>query len=132
MSYFTFRQNNPGGKFELTDTIGHFVIVEAASAAEADERARRIGLYFDGVDEGRDCPCCGDRWYRMGDKPDDQFDVPTCYGVPLAEALRPGTWDDTGEVRDRALLGPDAPFQPYAVVHRLDGSVETVGKGTTT
>ena len=128
MSYFSYYQNNSGGEFELTDTIGYLVIVEAAGAAEADERASSIGLYFDGVDEEHDCPCCGDRWYRAR----KGTDAPTCYGVPLAEALRPGTWDDTGEVRDRALLGPDAPFQPYAVVHRLDGSVETVGKGTTT
>ena len=26
--------------------------------------AEDIGLYFDGVEQGMDCSCCGDRWYR--------------------------------------------------------------------
>lgn len=64
--FFTYRQNNSGGVFDFDDRkgIGVAVIVEAASVAEANERAEAIGLYFDGCDSGIDCDCCGDRWSR--------------------------------------------------------------------
>lgn len=39
------------------------VWIEAESAAEANRLAQYNGLYFDGVDDGIDCDCCGDRWY---------------------------------------------------------------------
>ena len=38
------------------------VIVEANSKEEADNKAESIGLYWNGVDEGHDCKCCGNRW----------------------------------------------------------------------
>lgn len=34
---------------------------EAASEDEAIERAKDV-IYFNGVEKGFDCPCCGDRW----------------------------------------------------------------------
>ena len=33
-------------------------------AQEADTRAEKFGIYFDGVKNGQDCDCCGDRWRR--------------------------------------------------------------------
>ncbi len=33
------------------------------SESEADSIAEDLGCYWDGVNEGSDCPCCGDRWY---------------------------------------------------------------------
>ena len=62
--FYTYIQNNSGGSFKITKKIKHYVIIEADSAKEADEKAKSIGLYFDGVKNGRDCPCCGDRWSR--------------------------------------------------------------------
>jgi hypothetical protein len=59
--FFTYRQNNSGGRF-----IGaKYVIVEAESAKEADEIAEENDVYFDGVSDGYDCGCCGDRWSRQ-------------------------------------------------------------------
>jgi hypothetical protein len=59
--FYTYDQNNSGGGFDYDDEAGIscYVIVEADSADEADDRARTIGLYFDGYG---DCECCGDRW----------------------------------------------------------------------
>lgn len=46
---------------------------------EANARAKGIGLYFDGVDDGRDCECCGDRWYEKWSDSDGQAEEPTVY-----------------------------------------------------
>lgn len=78
--FFTFSQNNSGGSFDTDKERGitHFVIIEATDADDANRRAERIGLYFDG--EG-DCPCCGNRWYDAGfDEAGDK--VPTIYSKP--------------------------------------------------
>ena len=123
--FYTYIQNNSGGEFDLSDTIGHYVIIEAASEAEANDRAENIGLYFNGADDcGRDCPCCGDRWHRGPVRAAE----PTVYGVPVEDALTPGVWSDTGAARERALLGPESGFSKYAVIHYMDGRVVVVGK----
>lgn len=64
MPWFEYSQNNSGGSFvhDPQRGIGCRVWVEAADAEEADYKAQRIGLYFDGVHNGPDCHCCGDRW----------------------------------------------------------------------
>lgn len=56
MVFYVFSQNNSGGNF-----IGPAIVVavEAQSAAEANRKAEKIGVYFDSE---RDCPCCGSRW----------------------------------------------------------------------
>lgn len=77
--FYTFDQNNSGGEFVVNDQVAHYVIIEAASAKEANEIAESKGIYFNGCKEGNDCPCCGDRWcsaYEEGDK------SPLIYGQP--------------------------------------------------
>ncbi len=61
--FYCFGQNNPGGFFDGAQVL----IVEAASSQEAQELALKEGVYFDGVSSGRDCECCGDRWFRDAD-----------------------------------------------------------------
>jgi hypothetical protein len=83
--FFEYRQNNSGGGYDYDASrgIGHDVIIEAADSDEANYRAERIGLYFDGADEGGpDCDCCGDRWYRAWSREGDA--QPSHYGEPLA------------------------------------------------
>lgn len=65
--FYTYAQNNSYGVFYVDDSVKNYVIIEANSAKEADEKAESIGLYFDGVKNGRDCPCCGDRWSKADD-----------------------------------------------------------------
>jgi hypothetical protein len=84
--FYEFNQNNSGGKFEFDAKrgISHWVIIEAHSAEDANDKAEALGLYFDGVDRCMDCPCCGDRWHPAWK--DEAYPVPTWYGSPITEA----------------------------------------------
>ena len=53
--FYTFTQNNSGGCFDADDEITHFVIIEADNANLANELAELVGIYFDGVNDGRVC-----------------------------------------------------------------------------
>ncbi len=77
MPFYTYVQNNSGGYFEGPK----YVIVEADTHREADRRAvDEADLYFDGVESGTDCDCCGDRWTRAWEL--DAEDSPLIYGKP--------------------------------------------------
>ena len=65
--FFLYRQNNSGGCFDQDENVDVNVIIEAKSEYESNRIAEDIGIYFDGVDKGWDCNCCGDRW---SDSPD--------------------------------------------------------------
>lgn len=85
MKKFTYTQNNSGGDYIFPKWTGpaHMggvfaaydwqdkqvdVWVMADSAAQADQRVQAWSdVYFDGCDDGLDCDCCGDRWYRADD-----------------------------------------------------------------
>ena len=71
MSYFKFNQNNSFGVFHGTP----LVFVQADNAADANRVAQDHGVYFNGVADGVDCDCCGDRWYPVSD--DDAQDQPS-------------------------------------------------------
>lgn len=66
VSIYQYRQNNSGGSFVYDDPngISEEVYIQADNPTMADEYAMTLGIYFDGVASGRDCPCCGDRWQR--------------------------------------------------------------------
>lgn len=76
--FYTFAQNNSGGCFDVDDKVTHFVIIEADNANLANELAESIGIYFDGVYDAVDCPCCGDRWHTVWGR---GTDVPLIYGI---------------------------------------------------
>lgn len=63
--FYLYDQNNSGGFFIIDEPagIGPKVWVEANTAHEANDRAKTIGIYFNGCDSGEDCECCGDRWW---------------------------------------------------------------------
>lgn len=92
--FFHFNQNNSGGSFDIDEDVAHNVIIEARDAHEANQKAESIGIYFNGVDDGRDCECCGDRWYSAwgegnaepliyGEPPEKHTDIFTLPGEPL-------------------------------------------------
>lgn len=62
--FFCYRQNNSGGSFVVDDNVTVNVYIQANSMDEANNIAESIGIYFNGCEMGRDCSCCGDRWYR--------------------------------------------------------------------
>jgi len=73
MKFFTYSQNNSGGFYSGP----YGVIVEAPNQDVANALAESVaGVYFNGVRNGRDCQCCGDRWYpgwNEYDKAEDAF-----------------------------------------------------------
>ena len=88
MPFFQFKQNNSGGSFmhDEKSGIGYAVIIEAENAPLANHFAEEIGLYFDGVRDGRDCGCCGDRWSEAWKEDGDT--VPSIYSQPVEEAAK--------------------------------------------
>lgn len=110
--FYTFSQNDSGGVF-TTDTergIALYVIVEAPTSGLANTRAEEIGLYFDGVEAGLDCECCGNRWSRVGKQ--DADERPSFYGDPVEEH----------DFRvDRLFLDPG---EQIGFIHYQDGRVE--------
>lgn len=109
--FYHYSQNNSGGKFghDPKRGISHHVIIEAASADEANQRAEYIGLYFDG--EG-DCECCGNRWSPM--YRDDAGET-----APLVYGETPSAWAN----------GRWNIWNGSCFIHYLDGSVMEYAKG---
>jgi hypothetical protein len=106
--FFTYRQNNSGGHF-LPPAL--YVIIEARNWQEADEIALDH-IYFNGCDDGIDCPCCGDRWNgqwkgEVGDA------VPSIYGKPIEQYL--------AEDKFHSQRWADRDGVPVARVYYLDG-----------
>lgn len=99
--FWTYHQNNSGGSFDhySKQGIGCCVAIEATDYQQANDRAENIGIYFNGCNDGRDCDCCGDRWYPA--YADEGTEEPEEYGKPLA-----GGWGIS------------------SYVHYLDGKIE--------
>ena len=64
MPWYHFSQNNSGGSFTINKNVAEEVFIEAQNVYTANNLGLIIGLYFDGVEQGIDCKCCGSRWYR--------------------------------------------------------------------
>jgi hypothetical protein len=82
--FYTFTQNNSAGYFVINDRVCHFVIIEADTAEQANDKAEDIGIYFNGVRAEIDCSCCGDRWYSQRHE-DDGEETPTISGGQPSE-----------------------------------------------
>lgn len=110
--FYTYNQNNSGGRFDVDveKGISHYVIVEARNAEDADFKAERIGLYFNGCDDGRDCSCCGDRWSQQWSEKGDE--VPSVYGSPIKNGLA------VSEYMLKWIDGPEG------YIHYSNGKVE--------
>lgn len=95
--FWEFNQNNSGGSFVFDEKNGltHFVIIEAETKQEAIDRAESVGIYFNGCDDGRDCSCCGDRWYVP--YADEGTPKPTVYGEPFNKAKLSFRWMKKGK-----------------------------------
>lgn len=103
--FYHYSQNNSFGTFDEDSNKGICpdVIIEAKSATDANERAQKTGLYFDGVDKGIDCPCCGDRWHEV-DEGEGTVN-PTIVGKPLSDI-------ESGYYREEVYI------------HYLNGNIE--------
>jgi hypothetical protein len=125
MPFFNYRQNNTGGSFDIDIASGLTVevIIEARDAYDANSRAESLGIYFDGVGDmevdddgdeyytGRDCSCCGDRWYPADNS--EGTEKPEHYGEPLVDEFQAG---------EREIRWTD-DNKPMIIVHYLDGRI---------
>ena len=114
--FYTYNQNNSGGHFDFDAKAGvsHHVIIEADSEEQANDRAESIGLYFNGVEDGLDCECCGSRWYS----PQDGTTVPSNYGESVN--LKQSFAEAHAAVSYSRKWTKD---KPEGFVHYLDGRV---------
>lgn len=108
MKWYCYDQNNSGGSFRKPAV---HMFVEAESWVEADERAVTVGVYFDGCSDGRDCSCCGDRWYSS--EYQKASDAPTVYGAPAVSFVS----------------GWESPDVPSVLLYANDGTKTIVRNG---
>ena len=101
--WFTFSQNNSGGRFVEDENVCETVCIQAVSAADAVAKAETF------MDNSDSCPCCGERWSFWVDD-SDGCAVPSVYGEPI-ETTAPSY------------------FREKARLHYIDGMVETVEFG---
>lgn len=111
MPFFHFKQNNSGGSFdfEFDRGITHHVLIEAPDAEAACIEAIMHGIYFDGIEQGMDCACCGDRWHKPYDEGTAE---PMLYGDPL------GVQTAVKSFKPRGWMHPN----PETVVHFANGT----------
>ena len=77
MKRYTYIQNNSAGFFiqpewhgpeDLGGVEGMNIWIMAEDHNEANGLAlEHSSIYFDGIQRGLDCECCGDRWYKEMD-----------------------------------------------------------------
>lgn len=113
--YYVFNQNNSGGGFDIDATrgIGEKVVIEAINYLDANDRAQRIGIYFDGCADGRDCSCCGDRWSPLWGE-----DTYSTIDVNNPEEIKK-QFNDWGWTKRQHLF-----------IHTLDGEIIKITKDT--
>ena len=95
MKFYVFDQNNSGGYWDKI--LGFKVIIEAENPRQANKLAEVMGIYFNGVENGEDCECCGDRWHEV-----DEYDAiePENLAKELEDIkLRQKVWELSSTIR---------------------------------
>jgi hypothetical protein len=129
--FYEISQNNSGGSFVVDSKLCHRIIIEASSAREATRIAEDLGCYWDGVREGMDCSCCGDRWYE----PDSEVNIQEMNdkwgGMSVQEWIN---GKKAGEVMKDVVLQsfkskfPGATWTTEPVINKTYGSLKVEGK----
>ncbi|MCG8926625.1 hypothetical protein [Lentzea sp. CC55] len=119
MQFYEFRQCNVRGRFVYDSERGitKHVVIEAATAKEANNRAREIGLDFDDEDA-----CCGRRWVLAEDHDGSGgYDEPIVEdGCMPARELVPDASDDELRGAHVFVHYANGRVQPHAVsLHHL-------------
>jgi len=104
LKWYTFDQNNSGGKFVVDENVCEVVCIQAINAEEAIKKAETF------CDNSDSCPCCGNRWY-FGVNDEDGTDQPTHYCKVIATT-------------------PPSVFYKNAKLHYFDGNIKTVKFGS--
>lgn len=108
--FYTFNQNNSGGRSINDENVADYVVIEAFDVDDANTRAQGVGIYFNGCDDELDCKCCGDRWYAQSTwGKDPGTEKPMVYDKTVEDFLATDMWRDDAR----------------AIVYYLDGTRET-------
>jgi hypothetical protein len=112
--FWSYRQNNSGGKFHINDKVTILVVIEAPDPEYADFLfERNTGV---NIDSHPYCECCGERWNNAwgegNDQPSSRFS-----GDPIIKEDEYLTcWVKTGE--------------PYVHIYYFNGNKESYIKET--
>jgi len=84
--FYEFSQNNSGGSFDVDNNVCHRLFIEAETSKQAKNKAKELGVYFNGCDKGIDCNCCGDRWYKVDESDKiDLMSISKSYGIEFKD-----------------------------------------------
>jgi len=87
-NYYYFRQNNPRGRFDVDDKVGHVVIFEALDHQHANARATELGMELHDGWEG------SVHWDRLTSSDEGYEEPHVSSGTPLAEYDNPYGWGE--------------------------------------
>ena len=127
MKFYEFSQNNSGGSFDVDSKICHRLFIEAESSKAANQIAEELGCYWDGVDKGMDCNCCGDRWYRDGNKVDLENINTKWDGYEVSSWLDKKA-DPSTAIENIKAEYPGATWSVEPVLENKFGSTRVIGK----
>jgi len=129
--FYEFSQNNSGGSFFTDSNLCHRLLIEANSEEEAISKAEELGCYWNGVDEGSDCECCGDRWYPSGNAIDLKNINKKWGGYEVSEWLtekKEKTIPDETVISNLKSRYPGSVWLTEPIVESKYGSRRIVGK----
>lgn len=104
--FWGINQNNSGGYFVENEENGicSYIIIEAETADEAENKLRELGEKVDGF--WNYCSCCGERWYVDFDE-DEGKEEPCYYEDPVTSVV-------------------ESFFTTYVYVHYYDGTFKKI------
>lgn len=127
MKFWEISQNNSGGSFDVDSKVCHRMIIEAETEEQATQIAEDLGCYWNGVEDGRDCECCGDRWYGVDEVNIDYINK-KLGGWEISEGLQSNeTRQDAVESLKRQYPGSTWLTEPKLekkyISHRVIGKI---------
>jgi hypothetical protein len=130
MKFYELSQNNTGGSFAVDSKLCHRLFIEAESEKAALEIAEGLGCYWNGVDDGMDCSCCGDRWYKSADEVDLEKMNTKWNGYEISEWLgkSKNTHDEDAIIQNLKAQYPDSVWLVEPMLENKYGSTRVVGK----
>ncbi len=130
MKFYELSQNNSGGSFDVNDKLCHRLFIEAESEKAALEIAEDLGCYWNGVDDGMDCECCGDRWYRSASELDLEEMNTKWNGLEISQWLdkNKGTHIEDVVIQNLKAQYPGSEWLVEPILERKYGSARVIGK----
>ena len=125
--FFEYDQNNTGGSFDVDDKLCHRLIIEAEDNGKADEIAENLGCYWDGVDNGMDCSCCGDRWYSGHELNFEEMNT-RWNGYEISQWLKESSMSEKEAVEKLKSQYPGGTWLVEPILEKKYSSKRVVGK----